>query len=99
MKSISIGMWFGVPGSDAASSPSNSALRLDSSSGLMASSTIAQPSRSMASISDPIETSGRKRSMCGSVMLAPFAELLEVVVTCVTSRRPLPISSWHRGST
>ena len=34
MKSISIGMWFGVPGSEAASSPSNSALSLDSSSGL-----------------------------------------------------------------
>ena len=40
-----------------------------------------QPSRSMASISDPIETSGPKRSMWGSVMLAPFGELLAVVVT------------------
>ena len=66
MKSISIGMWFGVPGSEAASSSSKSALSLDSSSGPMASSTIAQPSRSMASISDSIETSGPKRSMCGS---------------------------------
>ena len=88
MKSISIGMWFGVPGSDPAISPSNSALRADSSSGVMASATIAH--------AVPIE--GLDQRPDRDVGAEAFDVGLGHVGS-VPGSRPLPISSWHRGST